>query len=117
MAELSNKPDETSGAVLEDRPTRERGARVCGNHATGGRFASTSIGANTTMPKTSKTIATVDEIAERAARGEDVSASFTNKFTVVRLVRRVNVDLTRTLLGRALNEEQSIKQGPKRKAG
>ncbi len=61
-------------------------------------------------------------------RGEDISAHFTNKFTVVRPVRRVNVDLTqgmlrdlderaarlnisrqaviKTLLGRALNEER-----------
>jgi hypothetical protein len=69
------------------------------------------------MPKTSRTIPAADEIAEMASRGEDVSAYFTNKFTVVRPVRRVNVDLTRTLLGRALNEERSIKPGPKRKAG
>jgi len=69
------------------------------------------------MPKTSNTMPTADEIAEMASRGEDVSACFTNKFTVCRPVRRVNVDLTRTLLGRTLNEERSIKQGPKRKAG
>ncbi len=85
------------------------------------------------MPKTSKTKTTAlaaDEIAERATRGEDISAHFTNKFTVVRPVRRVNVDLTqgmlreldaraarlnisrqaviKTLLGRALNEEGSM---------
>jgi hypothetical protein len=83
------------------------------------------------MPKTSRTkpaVPTADEIAAMATRGEDVSAYFTNKFTVVRPIKRVNVDLTRgmlreldaraarlnisrqavikTLLGRALNEER-----------
>jgi hypothetical protein len=33
-----------------------------------------------------------------ATRGEDVSAYFTNKFTVVRPIRRVNVDLTEGML-------------------
>jgi hypothetical protein len=86
------------------------------------------------MPKTSKAKAagrTADEIAEMATRGEDVSAYFTNKFTVVRPVKRVNVDLTqgmlreldaraarlnisrqaviKTLLGRALSEERTSK--------
>ena len=77
-----------------------------------------------------------DEIAEMASRGEDVSAYFTNKFTVVRPVRRVNVDLTqgmlrdlderaarlnisrqaviKTLLGRALSEERENKVRPKK---
>lgn len=50
------------------------------------------------MPKMSKTVISADEIAEKASRGEDVSAHFTNKFTVVRPVRRVNVDLTEGLL-------------------
>jgi hypothetical protein len=83
------------------------------------------------MPKMSKAKPvgpTADEIALIASRGEDVSAHFTNKFTVVRPVRRVNVDLTqgmlreldaraarlnisrqaviKTLLGRALNEDK-----------
>lgn len=44
------------------------------------------------------TKATPDEIAERATRGEDVSKFFTNDFTVVRPVRRVNVDLTQGML-------------------
>jgi hypothetical protein len=82
------------------------------------------------MPKTYKrklTKPTADEIAEMATRGEDISAYFTNNFTVVRPVKRVNVDLTqgmlreldaraarlnisrqaviKTLLARALNEE------------
>jgi hypothetical protein len=91
------------------------------------------------MLKTSRTAPSADEIAEMASRGEDVSAYFTNKFTVVRPVRRVNVDLTqgmlrelderaarlnvsrqaviKTLLGRALEEERSGKPRPKRKAG
>jgi hypothetical protein len=91
------------------------------------------------MPKTSRTIPTADQIAEMASRGEDVSPYFTNKFTVVRPVRRVNVDLTqgmlreldaraarlnisrqaviKTLLGRALNQERPIKPGSKEKAG
>ena len=85
------------------------------------------------MPKMSEAKPTAEEIAEMASRGEDISAHFTNKFTVVRPVRRVNVDLTqgmlrqldaraarlnisrqaviKTLLGRALSQER-----PKRKA-
>jgi len=50
------------------------------------------------MPKISKTAPSADQIAEMASRGEDVSAHFTNKFTVVRPVRRVNVDLTEGML-------------------
>jgi hypothetical protein len=50
------------------------------------------------MPKTSRTTPTADKIAEMASRGEDVSAYFTNKFTVVRPVRRINVDLTEGML-------------------
>ena len=81
---------------------------------------------------------TADEIAEMASRGEDVSAYFTNQFTVVRPLRRVNVDLTqgmlralderaarlnisrqaviKTLLARALSEEREKKPRPQ-KAG
>jgi hypothetical protein len=90
------------------------------------------------MPKTSRPALSADEIAEKASRGESVSAFFTNKFTVVRPVRRVNVDLThgmlreldqraarlnvsrqaviKTLLDRAL-EERAGKPRPRRKAG
>ncbi len=50
------------------------------------------------MPKTSKKAPTADEIAEIASRGESVSGYFTNKFTVVRPVKRVNVDLTPGML-------------------
>ena len=84
------------------------------------------------MPKTSKTADSADEIAEMASRCEDVSAYFTNKFTVVRPVYRLNLHLTRgmlrqlderaarlnisrqavikTLLGRALTEEPAKKR-------
>jgi hypothetical protein len=55
------------------------------------------------MPRTSSKTPTADEIAEMATRGEDVSAYFTNKFTVVRPVHRVNVDLTQGML-RELDE-------------
>jgi hypothetical protein len=90
------------------------------------------------MPKISKRRRTADEIAEMASRGEDVSVYFTNKFTVVRPVRRVNVDLTegmlralderaarlnisrqaviKTLLDRALNEQRASKLAAKKKA-
>ncbi|MGD0616763.1 MAG: CopG family transcriptional regulator [Bryobacteraceae bacterium] len=91
------------------------------------------------MPRTSKKTITADEIAEKATRGEDISSYFTNRFTVVRPVRRVNVDMTRgmlreldaraarlnisrqavikTLLDRALLQERPDKPDPKRKAG
>ena len=38
---------------------------------------------------------TADEIAEMATRGEDISAYFTNKFTVVKPARPANVDLAK----------------------
>jgi hypothetical protein len=88
--------------------------------------------------KTSKAKLSADEIAGKASRGEDVSAYFTNEFTVVRPVRRVNIDLThgmlrdldergarlnisrqaviKTLLGRALAEVPPGAR-PKRKTG
>jgi hypothetical protein len=84
------------------------------------------------MPKTSKPKVSAERIAEMASRGEDVSPYFSNQFTVVRPVRRVNVDLTegmlrelderaarlnisrqaviKTLLARALGEERSIRR-------
>jgi hypothetical protein len=83
------------------------------------------------MPKTLRKTPTADEIAEMASHGEEISSYFTNKFTVVRPLRRVNVDLTqgmlrdlderaarlnisrqaviKTLLGRALNEDRPNK--------
>jgi hypothetical protein len=91
------------------------------------------------MPRTSKVTPSADEIAEKASRGEDISAYFTNKFTAVKPVRRVNVDLTqgmlrelderaarlnvsrqaviKTLLGRALMQERAAKTRSKRKVG
>ncbi|MFN7995153.1 MAG: hypothetical protein U0Q18_16210 [Bryobacteraceae bacterium] len=55
------------------------------------------------MQKTSKNhrparVFSADEIAEMASRGEDVSSYFTNQFTVVRPIQRVNVDLTHGML-------------------
>ena len=50
------------------------------------------------MPKTSKVTPCADEIAEKASRGKNICAYFTNKFTVVKPVRRVNVDLTEGML-------------------
>ena len=55
------------------------------------------------MPRMSKKPPTADGIAERALRGEDVSAYVTNEFTVVKPVRRVNLDLTHGML-RQLDE-------------
>ena len=50
------------------------------------------------MPKTPKIQTSADEIAAKATRGEDISAFFTNKFTVVKPIHRVNVDLTQGML-------------------
>jgi hypothetical protein len=88
------------------------------------------------MPKTARGRVSADQIAEKASRGEDVSGFFTNKFTVVKPVCRVNVDLTpgmlrqldepaarlkinrqaviKTLLDRALEAERSGKARAKR---
>ena len=49
------------------------------------------------MPIKSKS-PTADEIADMATRGEDVSRFFTGQFTVVKPVRRVNIDLTEGML-------------------
>lgn len=90
------------------------------------------------MPRMSRKVPTADKIAEMASRGEDISAYFTNKFTVVKPVHRVNVDLTqgmlrelderaarlnvsrqaviKTLLGRALSDDRES-QPRKKKAG
>lgn len=88
------------------------------------------------MPKISRTKRSADEIAEMATRGEDISRYFTGRFTVVKPVRRVNVDLTygmlrelderaarlnvsrqaviKTLLGRAMTEERAGKPRQKK---
>lgn len=55
------------------------------------------------MPNKFKRSPSADEIAEMATRGEDVSGYFTNEFTVVKPIHRVNVDLTQGLL-RELDE-------------
>ena len=55
------------------------------------------------MPKTPRNKPSADEIAEKASRGEDISAYFTNKFTVFRPIQRVHVDMTRGML-RELDE-------------
>ncbi|HEY1947534.1 MAG TPA: ribbon-helix-helix protein, CopG family [Bryobacteraceae bacterium] len=90
------------------------------------------------MPKTPRTTLSADKIAEKASRGENISAYFTNKFTVVKPVQRVNVDLTqgmlrelderaarlnvsrqaviKTLLDRALEETRTAKSGSRKKA-
>ena len=91
------------------------------------------------MPKTSRRRPTADELAEKASRGEDVSGWLTNKFTVVRPVHSVRVDLTpgmlreideraarlnvsrqaviKTLLGQVLDEGRGSRAGSKKKAG
>lgn len=91
------------------------------------------------MPNKSRPVITAEEIAERASRGADVSSYFSNKFTVVRPVRRVNVDLTqgmlseldaraarlnvsrqaviKTLLRQALDQSNAPRLGKKRRAG
>jgi hypothetical protein len=58
------------------------------------------------MPKISRTAPTADAIAEMASRGEDVSAYFTNKFTVVRSRQTVH--------GRALKEERVSRRDSKK---
>lgn len=90
------------------------------------------------MPKMPKPKCSADEIAAMASRGEDISTYFTNNFSVVRPVRRVNVDLTqgmmrelderaarlnisrqaviKTLLDRALSEERTSRPRTKKKA-
>lgn len=91
------------------------------------------------MPKMSRKRRSAGEIAGMATRGEDISAYFTNKFTVVKPLHRVNVDLTqgmlreldkraarlnisrqaviKTLLARALSEGRSARSRPRKKAG
>ncbi len=90
------------------------------------------------MPITFRPTKTADEIAEMAAGGGDVSAYFTNEFTVVRPVREVKIDLThgmllqldsmasrvnvsrqaliKTLLGKALSESGIPKRRLKKSA-
>jgi hypothetical protein len=53
------------------------------------------------MPKTLKPKLSADRIAVRASRGEDVSGYFTNTFTVIKPIHRVNLDLTAGMLEEA----------------
>ncbi len=90
------------------------------------------------MPNKPRLTIAPEEIAEKASRGDDVSSFFTNSFTVVRPVRRVNVDLTqgmlseldaraarlnvsrqaviKTLLRQALDQNNSTRPSKKQKA-
>ena len=50
-----------------------------------------------------------EEIAEMADRGQDISAHFTNRFTVVRpAVQRVNVDFTAPMLKELDREAETL---------
>jgi hypothetical protein len=78
------------------------------------------------MPKSSNRTRTADEIEDMASRGEDISAHFSDKFTVVRPVHHRELDeraarlnirrqaVIKTLLGRALNEERDNKPRAKK---
>ncbi len=58
------------------------------------------------MPKIFKQPPAAGEIAARATRGEDISAHFTNKFTLVRPVRK---PVNKKLLSRALDAGRASK--------
>ena len=60
------------------------------------------------MPKTSSKPVAAEEIAEMADRGQDISAHFTNQFTVVRPVQRVNVDFTAPMLKELDREAETL---------
>ena len=61
------------------------------------------------MPKLSGKPVDAEEIAEMADRGEDISAHFTNQFTVVRpAVQRVNVDFTAPMLKELDREAETL---------
>ncbi len=60
----------------------------------------------------SRGVPTADAIAEMASRGEDVSAYFTNKFTVVRSQQTA----IKALPGRALKEGRTSRRNSKKKA-
>ena len=60
------------------------------------------------MPKTSRKPVAAEEIAEMADRGQDISTHFTNKFTVVRPVQRVNVDFTAPMLKELDREAETL---------
>lgn len=61
------------------------------------------------MAKTSIKPVDAEEIAQMADRGQDISAHFTNQFTVVRpAVQRVNVDLTGPMLKELDREAETL---------
>ena len=61
------------------------------------------------MPKTSTKSIDAERIAERADQGEDISAHFTNRFTVVRpSAQRVNVDFTSPMLKELDREAEAL---------
>ena len=61
------------------------------------------------MPKTSTKPVDAEETALMADRGRDISAHFTNQFTVVRpAVQRVNVDFTGPMLKELDREAETL---------
>ncbi len=61
------------------------------------------------MPKTSVKPVDAEQIAQMADRGQDISAYFTNRFTVVRPgVQRVNVDFTAPMLKELDREAETL---------
>lgn len=60
------------------------------------------------MPKISSKPVDAEEIAEMADRGQDISAHFTNQFTVMRPVQRVNVDFTAPMLKELDREAETL---------
>ena len=61
------------------------------------------------MRKTSTKPADAEEIARMADRGQDISAHFTNRFTVVKpVVQRVNVDFTGPMLKELDREAETL---------
>jgi hypothetical protein len=61
------------------------------------------------MPRTSSKPVCAEEIAEMADRGQDVSAHFTNQFTVMRpVVQRVNVDFSAPMLKELDREAETL---------
>jgi hypothetical protein len=55
------------------------------------------------MPKTRKRAVSADETAEKASRGEDIFAYFTYKFSVVKPIHRVNIDLSQACCANLMN--------------
>ena len=61
------------------------------------------------MPKTSRKPIDAEAIAEKATCGKDISAHFTNQFTVVRpSIQRVNVDFSTPMLKELDHEAETL---------